>query len=425
MIEEASNQVISPHFRLPDPIKVLMLTWEYPPQVVGGLAMHVFGLSKQIAQMGVEVHVITSGTEELPSFEMVEDVYVYRVQPLNECDDEFLSWIGGLNWAMVLKAIALDSRFHFSMIHAHDWLVGAAAVTLKDWLGISLMTTIHATEYGRNSGIHNEIQQFIHQQEQQLIASSDQIIVCSTYMREELISIFGISRETIAVIPNGVEFENEKGSSKQLFQKRPDQTLIFSVGRIVREKGFETIMKAAELVKENDINLTFIVAGKGPMLENYRLYVREKQLEEQLKFIGYITDEEKHAYLLESDITVFPSLYEPFGIVALESLACGKPTIVSETGGLAGIIRHLQTGLFMEPGNALSLLEQIQFLLKNPRQAREMGRQGRQLVRSIYGWGRIAMETKQVMVDILFKRYQCEKQTKELQKQTNKNGLEN
>lgn len=404
MIKAATNQQVPNNVVMPAAMKVLMLTWEFPPNVVGGLSRHVFGLSKQLAKMGVEVHVLTAGTGELPPFEIINGVHVYRVKPLNEKDDDFLSWIAGLNLALAVKAVQLAAELRFSIIHAHDWLVGAAAITLKDSLDLPLLTTIHATEYGRNGGIHNEMQCFIHQKEQQLIENSEQIVVCSEYMFREVLSVFGTEFNKIVVIPNGIEPEMEAAQRESLFPKPKDKTLIFSVGRIVREKGFETIIEAAALAKQNDLNLFFIVAGKGPLLENYRHLTREKELEAYLAFIGYISDEEKQSWLLESDIVVFPSLYEPFGIVALESLNYAKPTIVSDIGGLKGIIKHLKTGLLMKPGDVESLLTQIHFLVKNPQTAKMLGLQGRKMVKKLYGWNRVAVETKRVMEDTILTR---------------------
>lgn len=381
-------------------IKVLMLTWEFPPNVVGGLSKHVFGLSNQLVQLGAEVHVVTAGAEKLLLEEKQKGIFIHRVKPLNEQDENFLSWIGGLNLAMVNKTIQLAAVREFALIHAHDWLVGAAAIVLKEALRLPLLTTIHGTEYGRNGGIYNEMQHFIHEKEQQLMKNSDQVIVCSEYMKKALQAIFR-HRGKIAVISNGVDIERGIDTpAKGVFSER-HKKMVFSIGRIVKEKGFETIIKAATIVKENDLNIYFVVAGKGPMLESYRQQVLEKKLGNYLAFIGYITDEEKNICLTESEINLFPSLYEPFGIVALESMIHGKPTIVSDTGGFKGIIKHKETGLLMIPGNVDSLLEQITFLLTNPEQAKEIGRKGRRQVMDLYSWRKSATETKRLMEELL------------------------
>jgi glycosyltransferase involved in cell wall biosynthesis len=386
----------------PPRLKVLMLSWEFPPNIVGGLSNHVYGLSKHLAQIVAEVHVITAGALNLPDYERINDVHIHRIKPLNEHDENFLSWIGGLNLAMAYKAIELGTKINFTVIHTHDWLVGAAATMIKNSLRIPLLTTIHATETGRNNGIHNEMQKFIHDKEKQLMKESDQIIVCSDYMQQELVSTFGIPDRKIVIIPNGIE-QNKKIKDRypNSFPDCKDKKLIFSIGRIVKEKGFETIIEAASIVKENGLNVFFVIAGKGPMLKHYQQQIQERNLEDQISFIGYITDKEKNTLMFESDINVFPSLYEPFGIVALESMAQGKPTIVSNVGGLKGIVKHKVSGLLMEAGNSDSLLEQICFLLNNPKQAQEIGEKGQRLVNKLYGWNRVASETKRLMEDLI------------------------
>ncbi|MCL6571987.1 MAG: glycosyltransferase family 4 protein [Bacillus sp. (in: Bacteria)] len=386
-------------------LTILILCWEYPPNIIGGLSRHVFGLSVKLADMGHEVHVLTAkngGTS--PSFEIMNGVLVHRVKPINEKDDNFLAWIGGLNLAMGQKAEKLSEEIKFDIIHAHDWLVGTASITLKELLFIPLLTTIHATEFGRNNGIHTEMQRFIHDKEKQLIFESDQIIVCSEYMKDELLSIFSLNNEKIIVIPNGIEPMTTKLNTAEIFPELEQKKYIFSIGRIVKEKGFDTIIEAGALAKEMELDCYFVIAGKGPMLETYRRQIVERSLDSHIAFVGYITDEQRNTLIQGCVMAVIPSLYEPFGIVVLETMILGKPTIVSNTGGMKGIVKHLQTGLLMDPGNAQSLLEQISFLIQNPQKAEEIGGKGREIAISLYGWKRIASETSRVMEDTLLNK---------------------
>lgn len=385
--------------------KILMLTWEYPPNVVGGLSRHVNGLAVQLASLGAEVHVITAKNGNLPDDEIKNSVYVHRVQPLNDQDSRFLNWIGGLNLAMSARAKVLAEEINFTMIHVHDWLVGAAGISLKEELALPLLATIHATEHGRNRGIFNEIQRAIHRQEQNLIQHADQIIVCSTAMREELHSVFSTEYEKMLIIPNGVDFSESKQAPGRIYPIWEGKALIFSVGRIVAEKGFETIIEVAEIAKRNAAPLYFVVAGKGPMLEEYRRIIAERELENFISFIGYITDEEKTDYFEACNVAVFPSLYEPFGIVVLEAMTQGKPVVASKVGGMKGIVHHMETGMLAVPGDALHFYEQIDFLIKNPQKAAEIGLQSKKMVKSLYGWKRIATETLRGMEEMLLHKY--------------------
>jgi glycogen(starch) synthase len=384
-------------------LKILMLTWEYPPNIIGGLSRHVYGLSVHLTKMGHEVHVITARGSDLPAIETMNGVNVYRINPINGQDESFLAWIGGLNLAFVFKAEKLAMEIPFDLIHAHDWLVGSAAIVLKDLLEIPLLATIHATEYGRNNGIHTEMQRFIHDKEKQLVSASDQLIVCSDYMKDSLPDIFKAGHEKIAVIPNGIEPPETTVTAEEIFPDLAQKKYIFSIGRMVKEKGFETIIAAAEIAREKQLDYYFVIAGKGPMLDSYRQQIIARNLEAYVQFVGYITDEERNALISGSEMAVIPSLYEPFGIAALETMILGKPTIVSNTGGMQKIVKHLQTGLWMEPGNPESLLEQIKFLMSNPDRAKEIGIKGSQMVKGLYGWDRIASETVRIMVDTLLK----------------------
>ncbi|MCM3725120.1 glycosyltransferase family 4 protein [Neobacillus cucumis] len=394
-------------------LKILILSWEFPPNMVGGLSRHVVGLSTHLAENGHEVHVLTAGKNSLPTFEMMDGINVHRVRPINENDDHFLSWIAGLNLAMAFKAEQLAEEVDFDIIHAHDWLVGAAAISLKELLGIPLLTTIHATEHGRNNGIYTEIQQFIHEKEHQLILESDQIIVCSEFMKEELKKVFTLQVERMVVIPNGIEPLTVNRQITEVMPVLKDKKYIFSIGRIVEEKGFETLIEAAAIAKENKKHdFVFVIAGKGPMQKEYQKRVSELGLEEHVTFIGYVTDEQRNALIQGCELAVIPSLYEPFGIVVLESMVLGKPTIVSNTGGMKGIIKHLQTGMLMVPGDPQSLMEQIEFLFNQPEKAVEIGNRGKQIVQSLYGWKRIAAETSRVMEDTLLSQRVNEKDRK-------------
>lgn len=382
-------------------LKVLMLSWEYPPNAVGGLSRHVYGLALYLAKLGHEVHVLTAGNSALPGFERIEGVNVHRVKPINEQDESFLAWIGGLNLAMSYAAENLAKKVKFDLIHGHDWLIGSAAIYLKESFHVPLLATIHATEHGRNNGLHNDMQHFIHQQEQQLVFAADQLIVCSDYMKDTVQSIFNAKNVKIAVIPNGMEEPEPERALGELFPELKQKKYIFSVGRMVPEKGFDTILETAALVKEKGLDFYFVIAGKGPMLETYQRAAGEQNLENYVAFIGYITDEQKFALISGCELAVFPSLYEPFGIVVLETMVRGKPTIVSNTGGMKGIVQNGQTGLVMEPGDSNGLLEKIELLVNNPQFAQEIGTKGRKTAKGLYGWNIIALNTSRLMENMV------------------------
>lgn len=387
--------------------KILMLTWEYPPHIIGGLARHVYGLSQGLKKMGHEVHVLTANPKnEIPD-EIIEGVHIHRVSPLNDNDSDFLSWIGGLNIAMVRKAVQLFAAHPFAVIHAHDWLVGASAITLRTLFNCPLIATIHATEHGRNQGIYTELQKFIHEKETDLIHAADQMIVCSKFMENDLKKVFLFSRQKCSIIPNAVEPMNTKAGNienKAPAAVQKNKKLIFSIGRMVREKGFDTLIDTAAALKDRYPDIYFIIAGKGPMLDHFRRKVSDLNLCGTVYFPGFISEDLKNAFYQECFMTVFPSHYEPFGIVAIESLAFAKPTIVSDTGGLKEIVLHKETGFLAAPNDCGSLTDQMIFILEHEEQANEIGQNGKKLVESIFSWERVAHQTEEVYAKAIANR---------------------
>lgn len=376
--------------------RILMLSWEYPPNIIGGLARHVYGLSEGLAKKKFEIHIITTQIEDLAKYEQCGDIHIHRVKPYHEHDPNFITWVAGLNIAILEKASELAHQEPFAFVHAHDWLVGAAAQSIKAALNIPLITTIHATEHGRNNGIFTELQKFVHEKERSLTAYSDHVIVCSEYMRKEVSQLFGVEDKNLTIIPNGIDVISIDNINRKILGKYPLQLsrrMVFSIGRIVYEKGFDTLIEAALILRETHPDVYFIIAGKGPLLEEYRLKVKELSLSDTVFFIGFVTDAERNAFFLQSKITVFPSRYEPFGIVALESMAFAKPTIVSKVGGLKSIVEHMETGLLMEPNNPYSFIEQVSLMLDNEALAHRIGAAAKEAVQAQFGWEHIAEET--------------------------------
>ncbi|ARK29379.1 1,4-alpha-glucan branching protein domain-containing protein [Halalkalibacter krulwichiae] len=373
---------------------ILMLSWEFPPMMVGGLSRHVFDLSRALVEKGHDVHVVTSYVDGYPDYEVNQGVHVHRVKGLQPHSEQFFDWVASLNLAMVQYVNKLARKQSFHIIHAHDWLVGVAATALKRSLDIPLLATIHATEHGRNNGIHSELQYEINQKEWELTYEADHVIVCSEYMKNELQFIFGLPDEKLSIIPNGVDFELIKPQSHSPISiQTNDAFTIFSVGRMVKEKGYQTVIDTAAMIREKGLNIRFVIAGKGPMLESYRQQVEQRQLQSFITFLGFVSDEERNEWFSRCDATVFPSLYEPFGIVALEGMAAGKATIVSDTGGLSGIIRHNENGLKIFPGDEESLFNQVLYLYNHPISREALATQGLRDVKTKFDWGTIAGQT--------------------------------
>ena len=316
-------------------MKILMLTWEYPPRVVGGIARVVHDLSHRLIKDGHEVTVVTYKEGNVEDFEDDNGVKVYRVNNYMINPNNFIDWIMQLNFNLISKATEIiNKEGPFDVIHAHDWLVAYAAKTLKDSFKTPIIATIHATEAGRNSGIHDEVQRYINDTEWMLTYESTEVIVNSNYMKSELQRLFGLPYEKINVVPNGVNLNLYNGVEKDYNFRRQyaadNEKIILYVGRLVYEKGIQNLIAAMPKVLNGYHDSKLIIAGKGGMIDELRDEVRRLNIENKVYFTGYLNLNQVTKMYKCADVAVFPSTYEPFGVVALEGMLSGTPVVVSD-----------------------------------------------------------------------------------------------
>jgi glycogen(starch) synthase len=326
-------------------MRVLILSWEYPPLIEGGLARHVRKLAENLVQQGVEAHVLTRGHEESPAEQDMRGVVVHRVREPERPRElgEFVTWVEHMNADMLAAGVELGDRFDFDVVHGHDWLVAVAGDHLARRFRCPLAVTIHATEYGRHQGwVDKHPQSHIHGVERWMANRADRLITCSAYMREHVADIYGLEEERITVIPNGID-PSDLIPVEDLDELRarfaaPDERLVLLVGRLVYEKGFQLALEALPGLVERVGNVRFIVAGSGTHEEELRGQATELGLDDHGTFLGWIGDDVLHSLYRIADLTVVPSIYEPFGLVALEAMASGCPCLVADTGGLREVV---------------------------------------------------------------------------------------
>jgi glycogen(starch) synthase len=356
--------------------RVLILSWEYPPVIEGGLARHVRKLAEALVRQGVQVDVLTRGVARESELERARvgdggGVNVHRVrEPSWPRDlDRFVAWVEQMNRDMLAAGEALAQEHSYELVHGHDWLVGQAAAALADRLGVPYVTTIHATEHGRHQGwVDKPPQSHIHSLERRMARRADAVIVCSYYMRGHVADIFDIDERRVAVIPNGVD-PSELQPTGDLQALRdglaaPHEKLVLLVGRLVYEKGFQLALDALPDVIEQVGNVRFLVAGSGTHEAELKAQAGRLGLCEHGTFLGWIGDDVLHSLYRIADLCVVPSIYEPFGLVALEAMASGCPCIVADTGGLREVVplgEHV--GLRFNGGDAEHLGVMIERLL--------------------------------------------------------------
>jgi glycogen(starch) synthase len=383
-------------------MRILILTWEYPPRIVGGISRVVYHLAKELGKSGNEVTVITMRDDEVKSEENEANVSVYRVDPSIVEPLNFIDGILQMNFRIVGQAVSLVNRDgNFDVIHLHDWLVAYAGIVLKEIYPCTpFVCTLHSTEYGRNTGIHNNVQSYIRNVEGSLVKLAQKIIVNSAYMKNEIIEQFEAPDDAICVIPNGIDVNIFSGIEHDPELRRQfcpnGERLVLFVGRLVSGKGIYVLLNAIPGVLSRNPNVKFVIAGKGQELENLRKQASMLGLSDRVDFPGFISEDMLLKLYKCADVAVFPSLYEPFGIVALEGMVARVPVVVSDTGGFSQLIQHRVNGMKFEAGNASALAGCILDLLADPDLVSSITEKACETLNRYYRWEDIAKKTLEV-----------------------------
>jgi glycogen synthase len=386
-------------------MRILLLSWEYPPRVVGGLGRHVAALARALAAQGHEVHVVTRAHDDqlLPSDDWVDGVRVVRVTdaPPVIGFGELIPWVLAFNNRVQSAASRLLREQPYDVIHAHDWLVAYAAAGLKDAWGIPVVATIHATEYGRHQGwLPGPMNKLIHQVEWWLTYEARRVIVCSSYMRRQVEGIFELPADKLDVVPNGVALRDFVAEPDEVAAARrtyvgPRTRLVVFAGRLEYEKGVQTLLAVLQRVRSAVGPTKLSVAGTGTYQEELQRQVKRLGLRRHVHFTGYLEDRELRLLYAAADVAVAPSIYEPFGLVAVEAMACGTPVVVSDTGGLREIVAG-GAGLTFSPEDEDELTDALVRVLRDRSLADLLVRRGLARVRSRYDWDAVGRRTVEV-----------------------------
>lgn len=388
--------------------RVLILSWEYPPIVEGGLARHVRKLSEGLVQLGVEVHVLTRGDETMDVEELRGGVVVHRVREPRRPRDlgEFVTWIEHMNADMLAAGVELGDRYDFDLVAGHDWLVAVAGDHLAKRFRCPFVVTIHATEYGRHQGwVDKHPQSWIHGVEHWMANRAERVITCSHYMRGHVADVYGLDEARISVIPNGIDpMDLQPVDDLETLRSRfaaPDEKLVILVGRLVYEKGFQLALEALPPIIEHVGKVRFLVAGSGTHEAELKAQAHELGLMEHGQFLGWIGDDVLHSLYRIADLCVVPSLYEPFGLVALEAMASGCPCIVADTGGLREVVpAGERVGLRFNGGDADHLGVMIERMLTDDELRERLVAEASEHVLS-FDWADVARQTLDVYDELI------------------------
>jgi D-inositol-3-phosphate glycosyltransferase len=364
----------------------------------GGQTVHVAALAQALARTGNSVTVYTRrDSRELPRCVpfargvVVEHVDAGPPTPLGK--DELLPWMDAFS-ADLFTAWQRDPP---DVVHSHFWMSGKAALRAARPLGIPLVHTFHAlgAEKRRHQGVADSspVQRIV--EERALARDADRIVATASAEMFELVRM-GANPRHIKVVPCGVDVERfSPGGTRE--ERRSNSFRIVTLSRLVERKGVADVIEALALVPQAEL----VIAGGGAygdastQREAHRLaaLAREAGVAERVDFRGPVARDDVPALLRSADVVACTPWYEPFGIVALEAMACGVPVIVSAVGGLIDTVVDGVCGLHVPPRNPLLLARALAGLATDAPRRRAFARAGMTRARKRYSWTRVAKET--------------------------------
>lgn len=386
-------------------MKILMVSWEYPPVVIGGLGRHVHHLSVALAAAGHDVVVLSrQPTDTDPVTHPSSDQVSEGVRVIAAAQDpheftfgtDMMAWTLAMGHAMVrtgltLKTPGTDRLWQPDVVHAHDWLVAHPAIALAEFYDVPLVSTIHATEAGRHSGwVSGPLSRQVHAVESWLAHESDCLITCSASMRDEITDLFGPGLAETTVIRNGIEVDRWPFAPRRARTGPPE---LLYVGRLEYEKGVHEAIAALPRIRRAYPGTTLTVAGDGTQQDWLVEQARKHRVLKATRFVGRLDHDDLLAALHRADAAVLPSHYEPFGLAALEAAAAGTPLVTSDVGGLGELVLDGVTGLSCPPRNPVALAGAVCSVLDDPAAAQRRAGAARDRLSSDFDWHTVADET--------------------------------
>jgi glycogen(starch) synthase len=382
-----------------------MLSWEYPPLVVGGLGRHVDALARELAAAGHDVRVVTRGESGSEVDEIRDGVRVRRaaVDPiaLDFTTETLLAWTQAAEHSLVRAALPVVRRWRPDVVHGHDWLVAQSGVTLAQVTGAPLVVTMHATEAGRHQGwLTKPLNLAIHSVERWLAHRAAAVITCSTAMHDEATRLFELEAHHVVVVPNGIDPGRWRTTphARAIARERHagDGPLLIFAGRLVHEKGLQTLLDALPALRSVHPRLRLLVAGTGIYEDQLQARARKRRVARAVEWAGFVPEDELAPLLATADLAVVPSLYEPFGIVALEVAAAHTPLVVAETGGLCDLVSGGVAAASFPARDVAALTGAVLAVLADPDAARRSAARASRVVRRDYTWHAVAVHTAEV-----------------------------
>ncbi len=382
-------------------MRVALFSWEsLHSLLLGGLGVHVTELAAGLERRGHDVHVITRRAGHQAHYDRIDGVHYHRVD--HGTSDNFVEMMDWMCKAMVHRFHEITSLIgNFELVHAHDWLTANALAYVHDGWGTPGILTMHSTEYGRAGNVqHDGIARWIRDTEAAGCHRARHVIAVSGFLADELQRFYGVPHGKIHVVPNGVAYQQFDGfidpaAVKARFGIAPLDPTIFAAGRMMAQKGMDLLVEAVPMILHSYPEAKFIISGEGPEKDAVVRRAHEVGAVHAIRFAGALPRGEYTEVVRACDIVAMPSRNEPFGIVALEAWAAGKPVVATTAGGPREFVWHDVNG-FLVDANPGGLAHGIGSLLADHDHCRKLGRAGRQAVEEEFNWDRVSAYTEGV-----------------------------
>jgi len=414
-------------------MRMAVLVYEYPPKIVGGLGTYAAEITRKFVLLDHDVSVFTMNDDKgsLPTRELWRGIEIHRPLHLDVSDslpdviaEDIKKWGRGiqlfsqilvynyLSASKIVNELVRRDEFKYDVIVAHDWLSVISGVAIKRELGIPLVFHVHSTEKGRTLGNGSDVVSNI---EHRGGLMADMIVTVSEAMKSELIEL-GFPKEKIQVCYNGVDpkkYSREQVSDEKVREVRQrygvgdNDLMALFIGRLVWIKGVDRLIRAMPQVLQTIPNLKLVIVGLGDMQEYLEKLVQTLKLQDVVKFrFEFIPEEERIAHYAACDVAAFPSLYEPFGIVALEAMSMGKPVVVG-AAGISGMRESVvsngqdQCGFHVNPEDPEDIAWGLINAMQDPQRKEWLGNNGRKIVLERFSWDVIAKKTTELYSKLL------------------------
>jgi glycogen(starch) synthase len=414
-------------------MKIAVLVYEYPPKIVGGLGTYAAEITRKFVLLGHDVTVFTMNDDKgsLPTRELLRGIEIHRPVHIDVSDslpdvvaEDVKKWGRGIQFfskiliynylsaSKMINELVRSEDFKFDLVVAHDWLSVIAGISIKRELGLPLAFHVHSNERGRTLGNGSGVVRSIENRGGQM---ADMVITVSYAMQDELIQS-GFPAEKIRVCYNGVDpnkYHPENVSQEKINEVRQkygitkEDLMVLFVGRLVWIKGIDKLIRAMPKVLQKVPNAKLVIVGLGDMRDYLEGLVRNLHLEDVVKFrFEFIPEEERIAHYAACDVGAYPSLYEPFGIVALEAMSMEKPVVVGAAGtsGMREIVSITgsdKCGFHINPNDPADIAWGIVSSIKDPEKRIQLGRNGRKRVLEHFTWNSAAKLTIQSYSQLL------------------------